>query len=423
VPVFLGCHLALAALMVVGWLLVRAGGTRELRIALGVALLFRLVASLGEPALSDDVYRYVWDGRVQIQGIHPYRYAPDDPALEALRDDVWPEINHPELRTIYPPLAQGLFAGLAALGAGPVGFKLAAGLLDFGVVLALIPIMRRLRLPLARVVLYAWNPLAVMETAGSGHYEPLGVVAVLLAVLWMVTNRPGRSAGALAAAIHAKILPVFLLPGYLRRWRLREVAVFVAVLVALALPLALTGPAVGSGLFDYAERWERNSFFFYGLQVAVDTLDPTPWCKDAITSLKSRLGEETLDWNWLYGHVWPQHLARALAGLAIVAWVLFVAFRKNIDPAREAYLALAGVILLLPTMHPWYVLWVLPFAAAYLSRGWLVFAALVPLSYLAGDGDVSMTLRLAQYVPAFAIMAVDTWRAGADSRHGPTVGD
>jgi len=76
--------------------------------------------------------------------------------------------------------------------------------------------------------------------------------------------------------------------------------------------------------------------------------------------------------------------------------------------------ALAGVVLLLPTLHPWYVLWVLPFAAVYLSRGWLVFAALVPLSYLAGDGDVSMTLRLAQYVPAFAIMAVDAWRAGTD---------
>ena len=85
VPVFLGCHLALAALMVAGWLLVRAGGDRELRIALGVALLFRLVASLGEPALSDDIYRYVWDGRVQIQGIHPYRYAPDDPARGSAR--------------------------------------------------------------------------------------------------------------------------------------------------------------------------------------------------------------------------------------------------------------------------------------------------------------------------------------------------
>jgi hypothetical protein len=418
IPLFLGCHLALLGLMLAGWLLVRKGGDRELRIALGAALLFRLVASLGGPALSDDVYRYVWDGRVQIQGVHPYRYAPDDPALEPLRDEVWPEINHPELRTIYPPLAQYLFALLAALGAGPAGFKLAAGLLDFGVVLALIPIVRRLRLPTARIVLYAWNPLAVMETAGSGHYEPLGVVAVLLAVWWLLTNRPARSAAALAAAIHAKLLPIFLLPSYVRRWRLREIGVFVGVGVALALPLALTGPAIGAGLFDYAERWERNSFVFYGVLVGIETIDPTPGCKDAITWLKSRLGEDALPWDWLYRHVWPQHLARAVAALAILFWVVFVAFRKKIDPARETYLTLAGVIVLLPTMHPWYVLWVLPFAAIYRSRGWLLFAGLVPLSYLAGDGDVSMTLRGVQYVPALVVMTVDAWRAGPDPHAG-----
>ena len=74
-------------------------------------------AAWGEPMLSDDVYRYVWDGRVQLEGVHPYRYAPVDPALGTLRDaHVFPRINHPEVPTIYPPLAQSLFAGLALAG-------------------------------------------------------------------------------------------------------------------------------------------------------------------------------------------------------------------------------------------------------------------------------------------------------------------
>ena len=152
---FLAIHGALLVVMAAAWWVARGAGPRVLGLALGAALLFRVVMALGSPALSDDVYRYVWDGRVQLHGIHPYLHAPADPALESLRDSDWERINHPELETIYPPLAQVLFAGLAALGAGVRGFKMAAGLADFAVVLALAYLLRRLSLPPDRVLLYA----------------------------------------------------------------------------------------------------------------------------------------------------------------------------------------------------------------------------------------------------------------------------
>ncbi len=408
IPVFLVFHGALVAFMVAGWTVVRSAGKGVYRLAIGAALLFRVVAALGEPALSDDVYRYMWDGRVQIHGTHPYLDAPADPALEPLRDENWSRINHPEVRTIYPPLAQMFFAALAALGAGPVTIRLAVGLLDFGVVLVLAALLRRLGFPRDRVVLYAWNPLAVMETAASGHYEPLAVLLVLVGLVTMIGKQAARSAAAVAGAIQAKLVPIVLLPAFVRRWRVREIAVFAAVIVALALPYALTGPAIGAGLFDYAERWERNAFAFHFVFAAIDALDPTPVLKDALATLKDRLGERALPWDWLYRHVWPQHLARAVMALAAFAWILSLAFRQGLDVTRECYLVLAGVLLLLPTMHPWYVLWVLPLAALYLSRGWLLFAALVPLSYLGGEGEVSMTVRLFQYVPALGLMAWDT---------------
>ena len=88
--------------------------------------------------MSDDLYRYLWDGRVQLHGVHPYAHAPEDQALAGLRDEHWERVNHPEVKTIYPPLAQGTFLVLAAVGAGPLGVKLTMGLLDFGVVLALL---------------------------------------------------------------------------------------------------------------------------------------------------------------------------------------------------------------------------------------------------------------------------------------------
>ena len=411
IPLFLVSHGALVVVMLAAWAVVRSGGDGVYRLAIGAALLFRVVAALGDPALSDDVYRYLWDGRVQMQGTHPYLHAPADPALEPLRDENWSRVNHPEVRTIYPPLAQMFFAALAAVGAGPATVRLVVGLLDFGVVLALAALIGRLGSPRDRVVLYAWNPLAVMETAASGHYEPLAVLLVLVGLVGMLGERAARSAAAVAGAIQAKLVPVVLLPAFVRRWRVREIVVFAVVVGVLAVPYAATGPVIGAGLFDYAERWERNAFAFHFVFVTIDALDPTPALKDALTALKERLGEGALPWDWLYRHVWPQHLARALMALAAIAWIAALAARRGLDVTRECYLVLAGVLLFLPTMHPWYVLWVLPFAALYRSRGWLLFAALVPLSYLGGQGEVPMTVRLVQYLPALGLMAWDTCAA------------
>ena len=170
-PALLAAEAVLFGAMLAAW---RLAATRRTRMAplLVAALAFRVIAACAPPSLSDDVYRYVWDGRVQLHGFHPYRHAPEDPALDALRDADWTRINHPELRTIYPPLAQGLFLALAAVDAGPLGFKLTLGIADFAVVLSLCALLRTLGLPADRAILYAWNPLAVLETAASARNRP-----------------------------------------------------------------------------------------------------------------------------------------------------------------------------------------------------------------------------------------------------------
>ena len=150
-----GHALLLGAMLGALWIVRRERGLW--RWAVAASLLFRLVAVPGEPALSDDLYRYLWDGRVQLHGLHPYRFAPADPLVaeqsEALatlqRGEQAAAVNHSELRTIYPPVAQWFFLAVAALGAGPVGLKLALGLVDFGVVLALGALLGRMRLPRA----------------------------------------------------------------------------------------------------------------------------------------------------------------------------------------------------------------------------------------------------------------------------------
>jgi hypothetical protein len=123
-----------------------------------------------------------------------------------------------------------------------------------------------------------------------------------------------------------------------------------------------------------------------------------------------------LPWDWLYRHVWPPYLARATAAALAFAWIAAVALRGRLDAARESLLVLGGVLLLSPTLHPWYVLWILPFAAALFSRGWLLLAALVPLAYLGGDGDVPRWARGVEFIPAVSLMAWDALRSRLSRR-------
>jgi hypothetical protein len=410
VPAFLAAQALLFLLMLVGWRAVERGPAQSVRLALGAAVLFRLVAAAAPPSLSDDVFRYVWDGRVQAAGHHPYRFAPADPERRELRDDaVYPRINHPEIPTIYPPLAEMLFAALASLKLGPIGFKLALALLDVGVIAALMRLLRVLGAPPDRVVLYAWNPLAIVEIAMSGHIEPLGLLFVVIAVAGLIDEKPYRAAAALGAAIQAKLLPLILVPGFVRRLKTRALAVTFAVIAVTTAPYALRGPWYGGGVLAYAERWEHGAVLFDVVRRAYAGADLAPRLTSAITWAQSHFGSADAGlWEVLYRSVWPGDLARITVALAAVAWAIVQSFRPGLDAAHESRLAIGGALLLAPTLHPWYVLWVLPLAVAQAAWSWIILAALVPLGYLAGAADLTWGLRLLILVPAMAWMIRDS---------------
>ena len=406
---YLGIHALLVVLMVAAWRVVASGGPAAFRGMFVAAVVFRLIASTASPSLSDDVYRYVWDGRVQAAGHHPYRAAPSDPMRVELRDpDVYPKINHADIPTIYPPLAEMLFAALSLAKLGVTGFKVVLALLDVGVIGALLILLRALGLPRDRVVLYAWNPLAVIEIAGSGHIEPLGIVLVVLAIAWITEGKASRAAAALGGAIQAKLLPLLLVPGFARRMKTLPLLAMVAVVAITTAPYAFRGPWFGAGVLAYANRWEHGAVFFAGVRRFYEWADLAPHLKGAIAWAQTRWGTaETGVWDALYRTVWPDGLARVTVAFAAIGFAVAQSFRRGLDAASEAKMALGGAILLSPTLHPWYVVWVLPLAAAQGSGGWLLFGALVPLQYLAGDGDVPWAIRLAILLPSLAWMIRD----------------
>ncbi|MGI9113222.1 MAG: hypothetical protein ACR2GT_13680 [Gaiellaceae bacterium] len=249
----------------VAWIVWRRPPRRAaLVLVVAVAAALRLVLVSGEPALSNDVYRYVWDGRVQAAGINPYRHAPSDPELASLRDaEIYPRLNRIGVQTAYPPVAQGLFGGLYRLYGDSVAWtKLAIAVLDLVAIGLLAYLLARVRRPPVWALLYAWHPLVVFELAGSGHVEGLAVLLVLAALAAAFSRRAVVTGALLAAAALVKPYALVLAPAFLRRGRdLPPALAAGALIVALAY-----APFAGAGLraLGYLPGYLREEGFTSG---------------------------------------------------------------------------------------------------------------------------------------------------------------
>ena len=231
-----------------------------------VALALRLGPLLAPPSLSTDIYRYVWDGRVQGAGINPYRYMPADPALTALRDAaIYPNINRAGYaRTIYPPAAQLIFFLVTRISEQVTAMKLAMLVFDAGTILLIFLLLRRANAPPERVLIYAWHPLTVWEIAGNGHIDAALCFLLALALLFRRRGMTLATGIALAFGTLIKFVPVLLIPALYRRWDWRLPAGFAATIALLYLPFLSVGWRVLGFLPDYVaeERFTGGSGFY-----------------------------------------------------------------------------------------------------------------------------------------------------------------
>jgi len=392
-----------------GVLLVTAGALTPRR-ALGLGFLGALVAGLAllcaPPVLSDDLYRYLWDGRVTLAGVNPYRYAPDAAALVPLHDALWRRINHPEIPTIYPPFAQLLFAVCDAVAHAPVAIQalmLAAHLATVPLVAALAPEAWRPRATLA----FALCPLALAESALAGHVD--AVVGLLLAagVLALVRARSRVAAGLLALATATKIVGLVLAPLVALRSR-RDALLAVALGAAALLPLAGAGGDSPGGLGHYSRRWRGNEGAFAvverAAEVGVDVVagwtnsSPTHLRLPALRGVLERVRGTPLDPRAaLLGakksvpdptDFQRAYVAGLIARFVVVALVLALGVwlvRRQVAPLDAARAVVLAVLLFAPQLHPWYLLWLLPLECAAGGVAGLVYAVVVLAAYAPAD--------------------------------------
>ena len=378
IPVFLLLYaVAFAAYAVAVRTVLRAGACTMAAqwIILAGTILAHAVLIPARPDLSTDIYRYRWEGRVILDGANPFSTPPVDSTLAHLRDADYELVSHPHLATIYPPLAQGVFALAAWIDPDVRTLKTIFSLCNLATVLLLFRLLRRRGRPEAHALIFAWSPLVIVETGHSGHLDGLGVFLLVLALYLWASGRRAWAGLALGGSFCAKYLAAMIVPWLARR---REVATlaFMGVVVVLGyVPFLDAGTGLVGSLRAYSANWCFNGPPYIAL---------------------SGLFEPVLA-RWL------------LVGFGL-AFTIAAAFRER-DLVRYAYLAIGCGLLVTPTVYPWYAAWIVPLLCVFVNRAWIVFTALVMLSYSvwgvyarSGAWMVPTWVLVLEYAPFYALL-------------------
>jgi hypothetical protein len=416
------------------------------------ALLFRLIILFNRPpTLSDDVYRYIWDGRLVNAAVSPYAHRVDSSLLDQLASPQRELVNNAWMASPYLPAAQAVFAAVYGLAPdSPFAFQVAAVGLDLLAGWLLTRILFLLGLPRARAIIYLWNPLVILEFAHGAHIDALMLVLVMAALWFLVRERRRSSArpsqksspakrlipridglaspALLAAATLTKGVPALLVPVLVWRWGWRRALFCVSLIILVLVPIGLdagwglTGPLDGEGLFGalriYATRWNYNGGLYHWLEVVLSGY-PTPGAVPP-----EFVGEA------------PIRAARLIVSGALLVTVLALARRArrcddDLCLLRMVTIVFAAYLLLSTTVHPWYVTIVVPFLPFWVNRTgdearhhrflwpWLFFSTAVSLSYLTYLDPTNLReydwVRLIQYGPLYALLIWSAWPMSDDA--------
>jgi hypothetical protein len=393
-------------------------------------MFLRILFLFRSPELSDDLYRYLWDGLQVLSGHNPYATAPSD--IQPHNDVTYhllKFINHPHLITIYPPAAQLIFAAGSYLSENFLGLKTVLVAMDLVTCILLIKMLSSIGMPTWRTVLYAWHPLPILEIGSSGHIDGAGIFFFSLSLVMLLASQDVRSARssvhspsqlnlkqhvlALSAgftfawAVLVKLFPLFFLPGLFILVKKRKRLLFLIGLLigvaGLTLPFLPHFKNMFVTLNIYVQNWEFSGFAFRALRRITSSGNSARLILASLFLLSSVVIYGTL---WIKKHYSFKNITQDssrcsyLTGLTTSDENSFLAVIKSLYTIAIAYL------LLTPTLYPWYALYLvclIPFTAgaAGLILTWAVF-----LSY-----RVLITYKLFghwiedDYTPAFIWLA------------------
>jgi len=358
----------------------------------GVAVIGRLLLLPAEPNLSDDIYRFVWDGRLIQQEVNPFAYLPSElmnGKADSLSIEVEPELyaslNSPDYYTIYPPVNQAVFTLAVklfpnSLARSTVVIRSILLLAELGTIWLLFQLAVLYGVARKQVLWYALNPLAILEMTGNLHFEALMIFFLLASVYLYQKQRWIGAAVLFALAVCTKLLPLMLLPLYFRRFGWQKVLAFYIV-VGLSI-LILFLPLISEELIDglqgsvglYFQKFEFNASIYYVVRA---------------------IGYYVKGYNIIQ---------TAGRWLAIVAFLLIIGY--SVVERKPRILDVFGwvwliYLLLALIIHPWYVLPLLAFTVLTPYRYavvWTYFIFFTYAGYTANGFQENLWLVALEYL-------------------------
>jgi len=367
---------AWAAFLGAAWLLRKLPLRASVPLILIGGIAIQLAAVSAPPQNSNDLYRYIWDGRVQAAGIDPYQYVPAARQLTGLRNEfLWhpgaeycitqavvrndpaaglaagcTAINRPKVPTIYPPVAEAYFLGVHYLpdaddSTTPIQAT-TAGVAVLVTVLLLFG-LRRLGRDVRMAALWSWCPTVALEAGNSAHVDVVAVGIAAAALLVLATARTRRrtilGGVLLGLAIATKLIPALTVPAVLKR---RWVTVCVAAgsaFVAVYVPHVI---AVGGKVIGFLPGYLQQEGYTSGTRFGIIGL-------------------------FLGGRA---AIAAAVLVLAVVALTVLW-FSDPDQPWRGAVVMTAAALAVATPHYQWYALLLVMLVALDGRPEWLAFAA------------------------------------------------
>jgi len=299
---------------------------RLLVTALLLAAAFRAPLAVRRVGPDNDMVRYMYDGRLQRLGYNPFIVVPSDPSAAATHTDETRSMPSRNARTPYPAAAQLFFRLVVTIHESSRAMKLALIACDLLTMAVLIAWLRATTRSPWLALVYAWNPLVILEIAHSGHVDALGALWIAVAAWMLSTGHGMRAMIAFVIAVASKLLPIVLLPLFWKRVRVRDAAVAALVLAALYFPFRSAGALPLGAVPNVVAFIRFNGPIFKALAAVV-----TPHGAAA---------------------------AALLAGLSVAVWMRIA--RPADDPAAWAW-PMAVSLAAAPVIYPWYLLYFTPF--------------------------------------------------------------
>ena len=369
------------------------------RFLMGFGILFRLILVFSIPHLSDDFYRFFWDGILIKNQINPFLYLPreiiENPTIiiRTLDSDLFESLNSPDYYTVYPPVCQLIFWISATLSNGHIRIavimmKLFMLLAEFGSIYFILKLLKIHHFRREYIYFYVFNPLIIIELVGNIHFEAFMIFFVLWAVYMIQKNKFALSSIAFALAIASKLTPILLLPFFLKRLKLKKALVYyvLALGIAAATFLPFIGSALVNGLSSsiglYFLKFEFNASIFYIIR---------------------EIGFWVAGWDIIqFASVW--------LSLSTVLIILFLTLFENTKKQNIpgifiwplfTYFALASII------HPWYATPLIAFCWFSKYRFPVVWSFTIFLSYAGytpGGFHEQLWVLLVEYVLVYGVM-------------------